>query len=73
MGKITLASFVLHKVLPDKTPSRYTQPGSLEVDNIESGTINEGQWRSENEGMRSIGNTGSNNYRVDSKLVLIGF
>ena len=67
--KITLASCVLHNFLRDKNPSRYTPPGSLDAENIESGTINEGQWRSENEGMRSIGNTGSNNYRVDAKLV----
>lgn len=68
--KITLASCVLHNFLREKTPSGYTPPGSLDVEDIENGRVNDGEWRSESsEALRSIRVTGTNNYKPDAKAV----
>ena len=66
--KVTLASCVLHNFLREKSPNRYTPPGSLDTECLEDGTINEGDWRSEgNGGMHSVDVQGSNNYTLDAK------
>ena len=43
--KVTLASCVLHNFLREKSPASYTPPGSLDTEDIESGDVQQGEWR----------------------------
>ena len=62
--KVSLASCTLHNFLREHLPSEYTPPGTFDLENIETGSVKHGDWRSQvEEGMRSIGPTGSNNYK----------
>ena len=55
---------------PEHLPSEYTPPGTFDVENIETGSVKHGDWRSQvEEGMRSIGPTGSNNYKKDARII----
>ena len=66
--KVTLASCTLHNFLCE--PSEYTPPGTFDVENIETGSVKHGDWHSQvEEGMRSIGPTGSNNYKKDARII----
>ena len=44
--KVTLASCVLHKFLREKSPARYTPLGSFDTEDIETGDVQEGDWKS---------------------------
>lgn len=68
--KITLASCALHNFLRSKVPSEYSPPGTFDVENLEDGCVQEGEWRADvGEGMPSINFVGSNNYSKDAKLI----
>ena len=73
--KVTLASCVLHNFLREKSPARYTPPGSFDAENLETGNIQEGDWRvaGNSGGMQSVAVTGRNNYSFDAKEVRENF
>ena len=43
--KITLASCTLHNCLRQKAPQNYTPAGSFDTENLDNGTIRNGDWR----------------------------
>ena len=69
--KITLASCALHNYLREKSPLKYTPPGTFDTENLEDGCLYDGDWREDlrDGGMRSIRVNGSNNYRADAKEI----
>ena len=67
--KVTLASCVLHNFLRDKIASRYTPPGSFDIEDLENGVVNEGEWRNDSNDLRSIEFAGSNNCSFEAKRI----
>ena len=62
--KVTLASCVLHNYLREKSPLHYTPRGSFNNEDINTGRIIPGNWRTNDdaENLRSADIIGSNNY-----------
>ena len=47
MEKVVLASCVLHNYLRSKVPAKYTPPGSFDREVVETGEVEQGNWRNE--------------------------
>ena len=67
---LALACCTLHKFLCGKAPLGHT-PGSFNVENLERGELQHGDWRSglisQEGGLRSVKVVGSNNYKSTAK------
>ena len=71
--KITLAGCALHNFLREKLPKRYTPSGSLDREDLESGKIIPGDWRTSGTEMQSVSVSSSNNYTRSAKEVRENF
>ena len=71
--KVTLASCVLHNFLREKSPSRYTPPGSFDTEDIETGDVQEGDRRSSRNLLESVTVSGRNNSSFAAKEVQDAF
>ena len=68
--KVVLASCALHNFLRESSPVQYTPPGSFDSEDLETGHIQEGSWRSENPtALAQIRVRGANAYSFDAKEV----
>ena len=66
--KVTLASCALHNFLSEKSPARYTSPGSFDTEDIETGNVIEGEWRSDRNSLESVRISGSNNSSFEKEV-----
>ena len=66
--KIVLASCILHNFLRDKASPKYTPPASLDREDIESGEIHLGEWRSQ-ASMTSVNVAGRNACTKNAKEI----
>ena len=68
---LTLAYCIFYNFLRDKAPLRYTPPRSFDVENVERGEFQYGDWRSglssQEGGLHSVKVVGSNNYKSTAK------
>lgn len=65
--KVVLCSCALHNYLRIKSPTRYTPPGSLDME-MDDGTTRPGDWRSEGV-MTPLGQQCGNRYTYDAKEI----
>lgn len=66
--KAVLASCALHNFLRENSPNQYTPSGTFDIEDLETGIVQEGSWRSENlNSFQSIRVTGASNYAFDAK------
>ena len=68
---LTLACCIFYNFLSDKAPLRYIPPRSFDVENVERGELQHGDWRSglssQEGGLHSVKVVGSNNYKSTAK------
>lgn len=69
VDKIIWAACSLHNWLRKSTTRTYTPPGSVDSEDLHSGEVIPGLWRSVTDGLTSITQIGSNNYKREAEEI----
>ena len=69
MQQIVLACCALHNILRARKSVNYTPPGSLDEECLESGEVQDGEWRRNNAILTPLAPKGGNCYSADAKNI----
>ena len=71
--RLAVAAIVITVALKRQSSARYTSPGSFDTEDIETGDVQEGEWRSSRNLLESVTVSGRNNSSFDAEEVHVVF